>query len=306
MTSPNGTTHAALFASAVAAAQRKGIVVTDASPPHSHTSIVNGLPLHYLDWSGAGTPPLVLLHGALLHAHVWDFFSLAMRTRFHIRAVDLPGHGETAWASDRDYSRARAANDVATLIEQLDLRSLVLVGHSFGGAVSALVAARLMERVRALVMVDSTLLSSGRRSVRSQAAELPQTFESFEEFAQHAAGLRRRPDPARPATSLHWNARQLADGQWTWKYDPALRQAVLGPSDFQDIWSALGAFRGPVLFVRAGEHSHLADAAAERLQTLPNVRLVVVPAAAHNVMTDNPVAFVREVGDFLAELAVPR
>ena len=39
----------------------------------------------------------------------------------------------------------------------------------------------------------------------------------------------------------------------------------------------------------APEHSHLADEAAERLQALPNVELVVVPNATHNVMTDNPV-----------------
>jgi pimeloyl-ACP methyl ester carboxylesterase len=158
------------------------------------------------------------------------------------------------------------------------------------------------ERIRALVMVDSTLLPSGRPSVRMRAAELPQTFDSLENFAQHAAGLGRRRDPARLVTSLRWNARQLADGRWTWKYDPALRHVGLGPTDFEDVWSALRAYAGPVLFVRAGEHTHLADEAANRLQSMPNVSLVVVADAAHNVMSDNPVAFNREVGNFLLHL----
>jgi pimeloyl-ACP methyl ester carboxylesterase len=48
------------------------------------------------------------------------------------------------------------------------------------------------------------------------------------------------------------------------------------------------------------EHGHLSDAAAERLRVLPNVRLAVVPAATHNVMTDNPIPFRHEVGHFLA------
>lgn len=302
MTAVNESSYEALFAATVAAARRKGMLVADPTPPASRTCLVDDLNLHFLDWQRTDLPPLLLLHGALLQSHVWDFFSLQMRQRFHIRALDLPGHGDSDWAADGDYTRARVTTDVASLIEQLDLRSLVLVGHSFGGAVCALLAARLTDRVRALVMVDSTLLPTGRPSVRSRAAALPRTFETFDEFAHHAAGLGRRRDPARRATTLHWNARQLVDGHWTWKYDPALRDTVLGPADFADIWDALRAFHGPLLFVRAGEHSHLADEAAERLRALPNVRLVVVPTATHNVMTDNPLAFRQQVGDFLAHL----
>jgi pimeloyl-ACP methyl ester carboxylesterase len=294
--------YAELFAAAVAAARGKGVSVADATPPVSEYRAVDGLKLHLLDWQAQNCPEMLLLHGALLQAHVWDFFSLGMRQRFRIRAVDLRGHGDSDWAADADYSRARVVADIAALIQQMDLSSLVLVGHSFGGAVAAMLAAHLAERIRALVMVDSTLIASGRPGVRARAASLPRSFANLEEFAQHAAALGRRRDPARLATSLRWNARQLADGYWTWKYDPALRYATLGPTDFADVWSALRAFTGPVLYVRAGEHSHLADEAAQRLRELPNIRLVVVPDAAHNVMSDNPLGFSRVVGDFLGEV----
>jgi pimeloyl-ACP methyl ester carboxylesterase len=289
------------FAGAVAAARRKGIVVADEAPPVRTSYVVNGVQLNVLDWQGKDRPPLLLLHGALLHAHVWDFFSLQMRQHFHIRAVDLPGHGDSGWAADKDYSRARVANDMATVVQQLDLRSVVIVGHSFGGAVGALVAAHMPDRVQALVMVDSTLLPSGRPSVRSRASSLPLSFASFEEFAHHAARLAHRPTTARVPASLYWNARELPDGRWTWKYDPAVRETVLGPLDFEDVWSALRAYPGPVLYVRASDHSHLIDAAAERLHGLSNVRLRVVSDAGHNVMTDNPRDFTRAVHEFVAE-----
>src|SRR6185312_15219417 len=137
---------------------------------------------------------------------------------------------------------------------------------SFGGAVGALVAAHMPDRIRTLVMIDSTLMRiPGRANVRARAAELPEVYASFDELAHHAAGLGRRADGARPSASLRWNARERADGRWTWKYDPAARHAVLGPSDFHDVWDALRAYPGPVLFVRAGEDSHLADEAAKRL-----------------------------------------
>ncbi|MBV8714947.1 MAG: alpha/beta fold hydrolase [Chloroflexi bacterium] len=294
-------TYNELFGFTLEAARRKGVYVADPTPPVRRTCVVNGHTLNFLDWEGDG-PPLLLLHGALLQAHVWDFFSLDMREHFHIRALDLPGHGDSGWAPDGDYSRARVSADVKVLIEQLDLTDAVLLGHSFGGAVSALVAAQLHPRIRALVMVDSTLLPSGRPSVRIRSAAGPQTFTSFEDFVQHAATLGRRGDPDRLRTSLYWNARQLPDGLWTWKYDPALRNGPLGPGNFEDIWSALEAFPGPILFVRAGEHSHLTGDAADRLRALANVRMVEVPHAAHNVMSDEPLAFRREVGAFLAAI----
>jgi pimeloyl-ACP methyl ester carboxylesterase len=289
-------TYEELFTRVVTAARDKRLPVADPTPPLSckHRG------LHLLDWQGNNLHPLLLLHGALLQAHVWDFFCLDMRRYFHIYALDLPGHGDSDWSTDGDYSRSRVAKGVAALIDQLRLQQTILIGHSFGGSVAALVATQIPDKIQSLVIVDSTLLPTGRPSVRTRSAAGPQTFSSYEAFVQHAARLGRRGDPARLVNSLRWNARQLSDGLWTWKYDPALRRTPLGPGDFEDVWSALAKFPKPILFVRAGEYSHLTDAAAERLQTLPNVRLVTVPDAAHNVMSDNPLAFQHEVGKFLS------
>ena len=297
-------TYEDLFVAMLEAAERKGISISDASPPLRRMCVANGLRLHFMDWGGSHLPPMLLLHGALLQAHLWDFFSLEMRQQFHIHALDLPGHGDSQWTADGNYSRPRVAAAVARLIEELDLKSLVLVGHSFGGSLGALVAARLAERVRSLVMVDSTLLPTGRPGVRARAAGGPPAFATFDDFARHAAGLGgRQRDPARLSSSLRWNARQMEDGSWTWKYDPALRRTSLGPSDFEDVWSALAVFPHPVLFVRAGDHSHLSEAAAERLRSLPNVRLEVVPDATHNIMSDNPPGFRGAIAGFLANLS---
>jgi pimeloyl-ACP methyl ester carboxylesterase len=304
MTDATERSYEELFAMGVDAARRKGVSIADSTPPVRRTCTLNvdGLNLRYLDWQSDQRQPMLLLHGALLQAHVWDFFSLAMRRGFHIHALDLPGHGDSDWAVDGDYSRARVARDISALACQLDLSSLVLVGHSFGGSVAAMMAAGLADRVQALVMLDSTLLPTGEPSIRTRGATGPQTFASFEEFAQHVSGLGPRRDPARVSTSLSWHARRLDDGRWTWKYDPAVRHAVLGPADFADVWSALRAFSGPLLFVRASRHSHLSEEAAERLRSLPNVRMVVVPEAGHNIMTDNPLAFTREVRAFVETL----
>jgi esterase len=299
-------TYPELFAAAVAEARRRDISVWDDTPPSNCTRLVNGLSLHYLDWGGdPAKPAMVLIHGARVNAHAWDFFSLEMRQDFHIYAIDLPGHGDSEWPADGDYSRSRLAADVSGLLDQLGLESMVLIGHSLGGAVATLVASNAPGRIRALGLVDSTLLAPTGPNPMAALVEGPDTFPTLEAFAQHAARFNPRREPDRLVLSLRWNTRQLADGSWTWKYDRALRQGRSGrPSgprvdDFQTLWTALGELRVPVLFVRAAENSHLTDTAAERLRTLPHVHLVVVPDSAHNVMGDNPHIFKREVTDFL-------
>jgi pimeloyl-ACP methyl ester carboxylesterase len=151
-------TYTELFAVAVGEARRKDIAVWDDTPPANCTATVDdGLRVHYLDWGGDDKPALVLLHGARVHAHVWDFFSLELRQYFHIYALDLPGHGDSDWPADGDYSRSHLAAAIAGVIDQLGLKSFVLMGHSLGGSVAALVAAGMPAPKRALRLVDTSI-----------------------------------------------------------------------------------------------------------------------------------------------------
>jgi pimeloyl-ACP methyl ester carboxylesterase len=289
-----------LFAAAAAEARRRDVPVRDDSPPANRYLEIDSMLLHYLDWGGDARMPMLLVHGALVTAHVWDFFSLEMRNQFHIYAANLRGHGDSGWADDGDYSRLRMTADLVGLIQHLDLRELVVIGHSLGGSISALLAARLPERIRALALVDSTLLPNPRPTAMAWLMNGPEAFPSIDAFAQHAAGFNPRRRADQLAMSLQWNARQLPNGDWTWKYDPALRQRRA--PEFERVWAALEQVSCPILFIRAGDNSHVTEEALGRLGTLRHVKVVEVPDSAHNVMGDNPAGFSREVRAFLSPL----
>ena len=56
-------------------------------------------------------------------------------------SLDLRGHGDSDWADPPAYAFEDYASDVAAVVEKLDLRDFVLVGHSMGGMVSLVYAA---------------------------------------------------------------------------------------------------------------------------------------------------------------------
>ena len=102
-----------------------------------------------------GGTPMLCLHGGAVNAHWFDFVAPGFTANYHVRSLDQRGHGDSAWAQPPDYSYARYAADVAEVVEKLDLRDFVLMGHSMGGAIAFHVAVMAPERVKTLALVSS-------------------------------------------------------------------------------------------------------------------------------------------------------
>lgn len=94
-------------------------------------TVRDGTTIHYKDW-GAG-PPVVLCHGWPLNADSWDAQLLHLASNgFRCIAHDRRGHGRSSQPWDGN-DMDTYADDLAELIEQLDLRDVSLVGFSTGG-----------------------------------------------------------------------------------------------------------------------------------------------------------------------------
>jgi pimeloyl-ACP methyl ester carboxylesterase len=101
---------------------------------------------------GAGEPALVFLHYWGGSARTWHRVIERLGGRVRWVAIDQRGWGGSV-ATDGRYDLAALADDVESVVRALDLRRYVLVGHSMGGKVAQIVAARRPRGLVGLVLV---------------------------------------------------------------------------------------------------------------------------------------------------------
>lgn len=123
---------------------------------------VPGVRINYLWMQASPTlierPPLVILvHGLAANMAFWHpGVALPLSRACHLVAYDLRGHGRSGMPQ-RGYALESQALDLEELLDQLELEAVHLVGHSFGGAIAALVALRWPQRIQSLTLVDTRL-----------------------------------------------------------------------------------------------------------------------------------------------------
>ena len=278
---------------------------------------LNGIRFHYLDWGNAQLPHVVLLHGGSLTAHTWDMAALLLRDRYHLVALDQRGHGDTEWTPDADLGRDNAElmrEDTEQFIDHLGYERFHLVGMSMGGMNAMRYAARHPERLERLCIVDIApeAMEAGILEME-QFREETETLERFEDFLERSMKFMPHRAPAHLRYSLTHSLRQTEDGKWTWKQDSRRRRSGAGdaPPDeaatkaerarlTEELWREVRAIRTPTLLMRGEWSKTLAHDAAERMvAAMQDARLVVIPRATHNVHSDNPADFARELDAFL-------
>ena len=99
---PRATTHAMKRATLLLAA---ALSLAAQAPYQDRFVTVNGLRLHYLDWGSPGKQPFIMLHGIGRLAHSFDHIAPRFNRDYHVIAIDMRGHGDSAWSPRRRLSR---------------------------------------------------------------------------------------------------------------------------------------------------------------------------------------------------------
>ncbi|MGZ8203005.1 MAG: alpha/beta fold hydrolase [Burkholderiales bacterium] len=270
-----------------------------ASYTHGHVEAA-GRQLHYLDYGTQGLPPMLCVHGGAAHAHWFDYVAPGFTPKHHVRSIDLRGHGDSEWVDPPAYMYPDYAADLDEVVRRLDLRDFILVGHSMGGAVSLLYSATYPGRVKALIVIDSTVNLSPDRiaALRDVGSRSGRSYVTKEELV---AKYRLRPGDSLAAPAVvryiaSHSAREQPDGTWKHKFDRNV-YATREMSDGRPSWNRI---KIPALLVKGQMSDRLnAEVFADVKSRCPHAELVEVSASHHHVTLDNPSEFVEKVKPFL-------
>ncbi|OGO17389.1 MAG: hypothetical protein A2Z14_04245 [Chloroflexi bacterium RBG_16_48_8] len=237
--------------------------------------------------SGLGHPALVLVHGAGGSSLHWPP-QLRRLSGEVVYSLDLPGHAQSA--GDPEKSIERYAQRLIAWLDCLELETVVLVGHSMGGAISLTVSIEAPHRIKGLVLVAS----GAKLRVHPQILALTDNETSYQQAVEWITQW---------AFSDQAEARmvELAQKRMA-EVPPEVVHADFLACDHFDIMERLSEISVPTL-VLCGIEDQLTPVSYSQylVDHIPQARLVVIEGAGHMVMLEKPVEVVRQIQGFIRD-----
>jgi pimeloyl-ACP methyl ester carboxylesterase len=259
----------------------------------------NGKRISYLAAEGAQAgprPAILLLHGSGVSARSWTFQLQNLGHALRVLAVDLPGHGESdpigAMTLDGYADAARS------LLDALGTGPVLAAGHSLGGAVAQLLAARHPQMVRGLVLLSTCAKLPERGGFLQRFYRCLPGFIQKILFFSTAKKILFSPFASRQAMALGMEELRACRPETILK-DLTAAQAM----DLREVAQKL---RVPTLILCGDRDKLTPPALSKQLSELiPGSRLLTVEAAGHMLPLEAPGLVNQEILNFV-NLVAPR
>ena len=270
-----------------------------AQSPADRYITVNGLRIHYLDWGNESKPAFIMLHGIGRVAHTFDHLAPQFRNDYHVLAIDMRGHGDSGWSPEGAYLVEDYVKDIEAIVEQLNLRNIVLLGNSTGGRVVQVYAGLHPERVSRLISED--VGPERTNEIASNfTAQVQRDANGWASEDDLVASLKRGAGKASEElvrTYAHYATKKREDGRIVWKRDPNLAKGFV-PTE---LWRFVREIKAPTIYILGGNSRIVPPETQKQLkETLPNCQVVVMPGLGHYPDQEEPQEFVKIVKTFLA------
>lgn len=224
----------------------------------------------YYETYGAG-PPVLVLHGGLGSIEGMSYQIRALSRSHFVVAADSRGNGRST-DSDEPLSYSLMSDDMAKLLDHLQVDPVDVVGWSDGGIVGLDLALRHSEHVKRLVAISANYDVNGISENSNFGSEIPRTPLRYRLLAR---------DPA------HW---------------PALYRKVVTMWQTQPHYTLndLGRIKAPTLIMEGEFDIVKREHAAQLTKAIPGSQEVIVEGATHTVPNDKPEIVNNHILKFLA------
>ena len=249
--------------------------------------------LFFTDSGGSG-PAVVLAHAIGCDHRMWDDLRPRLAADYRVIAFDARGHGRTP-AAPRPYSLAALADDVAAVLDSVDVAKAHWVGLSLGGMVGQAFALRHPARLDRMVLANTTSSYGPEgRAMWQNRAKLVQ--EGGLAAIRDMVASRYFTDDFRASNP---DAVEKVMG----RFMETSAEGYLGCCDAiagLDYSQDLARVRAKTLVIAGGADAGTPPAMSEAIAAkIPGARLAVIPGAAHLSAVEKPAQFAQLVREFL-------
>ncbi len=256
--------------------------------------------LHYKQLGDAGED-LIILHGLLGSLDNWITIAKQLAENYRVWLVDQRNHGKSPHSEDHSFRLM--ADDLKQLMDEQEISSAVLIGHSMGGKTAMQVAIDYPDRVEGLVVVDMAVkaYSSGHEEIFKALFAMDITTiqsrkEADEMLAQYIADFNIR-------QFLLKNLTRSEHGGFQWKVN--LNALWSNYDNMLEETSSPYPVQIPALFIKGGRSDYIQEDDEEQIRAIfPQARFEVVPSSGHWVHAEAPRPFLDHLSMFLNELTL--
>nr|NQU90697.1 alpha/beta hydrolase [Bacteroidota bacterium] len=276
----------------------------------SYVTLNDNIELAYVD-EGQGDQTIIFIHGLGSYLKAWQKNIAGLKENYRCIALDLPGYGKSSKEAHSG-QMSFYAGVIKNFIDKLNLKNVVLAGHSMGGQISIMAAINYPETIKKLILVDPAgfeQFNEGQkqwfREVMTVKGVMLTTVEQIQ--TNLAYNYYKMPDDAQFMITDRIAMRQADDFE---NYCYAVVQSVHGMVD-EPVFDILTEVKQPVLilfgkndnlipnrFLNPGRTIDIAKAGHEKI---PTSQLMVIPKCGHFLQFEKSDAFNVAVKEFLGK-----
>lgn len=245
-------------------------------------AVVAGQLIRYYMAPGTKTP-IVFLHGWRSEGNVWEQAITALSSQgTPCYALDLPGFGQSELPK-APFSVTNYAQVVTEFIKKMELKKVVVMGHSFGGRIAIKLASQNASLIEKLVLVDSGGIRnpSWGRSAKTVAAKIAKPIFKL------------------PGTKILREKIYVTIGADDYTATPELTPTYLKVIE-EDLQTDLAKITTPTLIIWGADDTATPLSDGKRMHELVKGSVLeILPSAGHFSFLDKPVEFLEVLNKFL-------
>ena len=262
---------------------------------------VNNADIYYED-QGAGADTIVFVHGLLWSGRMFDDQVQALKDRYRCITIDLRGQGQSE-VTQTGYDIDTLSEDVAAIIEALELNPCHFLGLSMGGFIGLRLAIRRPKLLKSLMLLETSADPEPKENIgQYRLLNLVARWFGLGIVATRVMpimfGEKFLNDPLRKNQKGKWQERMIAN------HRIGITRAVKGVITRSGVYDQIDKISVPTLIIVGDQDTATPLEKSKRMYArIQGAELVVIPGAGHTSTVEEPEAVNQAIDEFLSNLA---